>query len=120
MKAEVIAIRKDIPAGETGIFTEMIKDDGRIQEVRARFYSGQERALKVRPYISHKAQRIEDLFTYVEGSENYLSGDDDTFVFPASVKVEYDDELKVWYENSSAYTYTLVLDIVIVYDMMEV
>jgi hypothetical protein len=115
LKAEVLAIRKQIAAGATGTLSERIKDDGRISEVRARFYAGQERALRVKPYILHKAQRTEDMFTYVEGSEEFLSGDDDTFTFPVSVGVQYDDELKVWYQNTSSFEYTLVLDIVIIY-----
>lgn len=115
MKAEVLAIRKEVAAGAQGELVERIKDDGRISEVRARFYAGQERALRVKPYILHKAQRVEDIFTYVEGSETFLSGDDDTFTFPVSVSVQYDDEIRVWYENTSAFQYTLVLDIVIIY-----
>lgn len=115
MKAEVIAVRKEIPANTIGELSERVKDNGRIQEVTVRFYAGQERALKVRPYVMHKAQRPEDMFTYVEGSEAFLSGDDDTFTFPVTLNVEYDDEIRIWYSNTSAYQYTLVCDIVVMY-----
>lgn len=120
MKGEVFAVRKEIPALGEGVLSERIKGAGRIQEVRARFYAGQERALLARPYVLHKGQKAEDLFTFVEGSEPYLSGDDDTFTFPVSVEVENDDELKIWYKNNANYQYTLVLDITIVYTDLEV
>lgn len=126
MKTEVIAFRQDIPANTSLTITEMLKDKGEIVEVRVRFYSGQERALQIRPYIQLFNKMSEDLFTWggtnnkgnfqSGNTDHFLSGDDDYFVFPVSATVEMEDNVAVWVNNTDpVYTYTLVCDVVVQY-----
>lgn len=98
------------------ILKERVKDNGTIEGIRVRFYSGQQLALRVNPYIEHKGQKIENLLTYSEGSNPWLAGDDDPFEYPCVVTVEYDDYVKVWVQNTDAANdYDLVLDVIIDY-----
>lgn len=115
-KKEVIAIRKTVPAGATVIVSERVKGPGTVEELRVRFYPGQSRSLRVNPYVLHKGDQAEPMLTYPEGTENFLSGDDDTLIFPSVVTVENDDNIRVIAQNmSSGFDYTLVIDVVIDY-----
>lgn len=116
MKKEVIAIRKNVLPLESGVVVERVKYDGFIEQVIVRFYAGQEGELKVYPFVLHKGMKPETFFTYPEGTDPELSGEDDSFTYPLSINIEYDDEIHVRYENKSAtYEYTLVTDIVVSY-----
>lgn len=99
---------------------ERLKDSGSVKDVRIRFYSGVEKSLRVRPYLLHKAGRAEDFFTYPEGTEPYITGDDDQLQFPVLVDFDYDDEVVVDYENVGDYPYTLAVDIIVSYYPDEV
>lgn len=115
MKKEVISIRQSISPLQVGSMKERLKDNGFVEEVRIRFYPGVERTLKVTPYILHKENRKEDLFTFMTNTEGNISGDDDYFVFPCSIEFAYDDELCVDYNNTGTYPYSLVVDIIVSY-----
>lgn len=118
MKKEVISFRKDIQPGENVTLTERVKWNGAVKQLRIRFYPGVERALHVRPYVLHKAQLPENIITYVQESEQYISGDDDFYEFPCLIPVEYDDEVKVWARNDNdVYLYTLVVDVILQYEL---
>lgn len=115
-KKEVIAIRKNIKANTEEIITERIKSNGYITNISIKFYVGQELALQVSPYVLHKGDRREDLFTYPRGTDNYLSGDDDYFKYNINLEVEYDDEIKIHVKNTSEYyNYDVVVDLGIEY-----
>jgi hypothetical protein len=121
MKKEVMSFRQDVPAGETVIIKERIKDNGTIEQVRVRFYAGQEKELQVRPYVEHHARNSEDVISYAEGTQPFLSGEDDEFIFPCAVDVQYDDSFVVWAKNNDlVYTYTVSVDVVISYFGSEV
>lgn len=115
MKKEVIAIRQTVTAGEEGRITERLKDFGTVEEIRIRFYAGPERSLKILPYVLHKSTKQENFFTTPAGSEPFISGDDDSFVFPLSLSFEYDDELVIYYHNQGGYDYSLVVDVIVQY-----
>jgi hypothetical protein len=116
-KKEVVIFRYDLPAGKKVTLKERIKADCTLTEVRVRFYAGQEGSLHVRPYIMHKNQRPEEIFTFVDGGNNFLSGEDDSAVpYPVSVSAEYDDELVVEAENTSTFVYTVFVDMIVDYD----
>lgn len=115
MKKEIIAIRKDIEPGQKLEFKERLKDNGALVSVTVRFYPGVENDLKVEPFILHKGNRREDILTYVENSNAYISGDDDIFNFPVYVEFKYDDEFVIEAENIGAFPYTLVVDALIEY-----
>lgn len=113
---EVISFRALIQPGQVVKFHERIKGDATIEQVRVRFYIGQQKALHVRPYVVHRGNKPEDLITYPEGTDAFLSGDDDYLDFPCVVPVGNDDEAYVWVQNTDAdNAYTLVVDMVIDY-----
>jgi hypothetical protein len=115
-KKEVISFRKVISPLEVITIKERIKAPGTVEELRVRFYRGQQLALEVLPYIEHKGRQIEELITFAEGTEGVLQGDDDYFVFPVVASVDYDDYIKVRVVNKdTTYSYTLSVDVVIDY-----
>lgn len=117
MKKEVISFRENIEPGQVLTISERVKWNGTVNGLRVRFYPGPERSLHVRPYVRHKNQLSEELFTYAGASEPYISGDDDYFKFPVLIPVEYDDEVVVWVENTdSNYVYTLSVDVILLYE----
>lgn len=117
MKQEVIAFKKTIAPNTVETIKERVKADGFISSVSIRFYPGAENDLQVKPYIKHKGTHaIEDFFTYPEGTQKFISGDNDYFEYNVSLQVMYDDEIEVWVENKSTnYAYTLSVDVEINY-----
>ena len=112
----MVTIRKTILPNTSGIIEERVKGPGTVEEVRIRFYPGQARALQVVPYVIHKGEQREDLVTFTQGSERFFSGDDDSLSLPCVVEVDNDDYLKINFNNtSSAYEYTLSVDLIIDY-----
>lgn len=116
-KSEVIVFRKDVADGESGFIPARVKGNGTIQEIRVRFYPGQELSLKVSPFLERKGQVPEPLISYPAGGNKFLSGDDDYFIFPVVSPVNNDDFIKIWYsnENGGGFVYTVVCDIVVDY-----
>lgn len=113
---EIISFRKDIAPNTKDVLAERIKDNCTIEEIRVRFYTGQQGALKVYPFVEHKGHKMESFFTFPSTTNNYLNGDDDYFVFPVSIPCDYDDYVKVQVENTDGtYAYTCVVDMVIDY-----
>lgn len=121
MKTEVLSFRKDIAPNTSLTLKERVKADGSVSKIFVRFYPGVEKSLQVRPYILHKGNRAEDVITYVEGTDNYLSGDSDSFEYPVTVDVKYDDEIVVYVNNTDlANTYSLVVDVKVDFHSFEV
>jgi hypothetical protein len=109
-----------IPKDES-VIRERLKDNGQVQEVRVRFYPGVERTLQVSPYVLHKNNRREDFFTYPEGTEPYITGDNDYLIFPCSLDFQYDDEICIEYNHAGgSFPYTLAVDVVVTYHEAEV
>lgn len=114
--SEPIVFVAKVQPGQTLKFSERIKGEGTIQSVKVRFFQGQQLSLHVRPYVLHKGNKIEDIVTYPEGTNQYLSGDDDYLVFDVVCPVENDDELYVWVHNTDPDdTYTLNVAVTIDY-----
>jgi hypothetical protein len=117
-KKEVITFRKEIPPsnGTPGKIKERIKGDGTIEEMTVRFYQGQQKALRVYPYIDRGEKRPESILTFPDDGDQHLCGDDDNFKFPVVVSVENDEFIVIQYENTdSTNTMSLVVDVVIDY-----
>lgn len=116
MKKEVLSFRKIINANTTDVLHERIKADGTIEEIRIRFYTGQQKSLQLNPFVEHKGNKIEQIISYPSTTDNFISGDDDYFIFPISVPVEYDDYFKIHAKNiDPTYNYTVTVDVVIDY-----
>jgi hypothetical protein len=111
----------DFVVKDDGVISERLKDNGQVQEVRVRFYPGVERTLQVSPYVLHKNNRREDFFTYPEGTEPYITGDNDYLIFPCSLDFQYDDEICIEYNHAGGdFPYTLAVDVVVTYHEAEV
>lgn len=116
MKKEVIAIRRNVAPLEKVLVKERVKYNGNIERVEVRFYAGQENELTILPYVRHKGGKIETFFTFPEGTDPFLSGEDDQLSFPTTIEIELDDEIHVSAINkSSVYDYTMVVDIIVTY-----
>ena len=103
---ESISFIKKIPPG-TDVLAERVKAAGTVEAIKIKFNAGQEGALRVRPVIEHKGAKIEDLVTYPETTERFLSGDDDPLYLRVNMPVDNDDYIKLLIENTSAFTYTV-------------
>lgn len=113
---EIVKFVKDIEPGEQMTIKERLKMNGMIEHVSIRFYAGVERALKVRPYIQHHSEKLQDMFTFAQGMENTISGDDDLFEYDVAIEIFNDDELCIWVHNTDLnYPYTLVCDVAVNY-----
>jgi uncharacterized membrane protein len=113
-KKETVAFIKIIPAGTSAKLLERVKGEGTVEKLTVRFYPGQQKSLQVRAIIIHKGNKIEDLITYPEGGDSYLSGDDDSLVFNIVIPVENDDEIAISVKNidaSNDYTLMAFLEI---------
>jgi len=106
-KQEPLLFKQNVPAGTILNLQERIKADGTIENIKVRFFAGQEMDLKVRPILIKKGDMYVDLIKYV-GEDKELSGDDDIYSFDTSISVENDDEVLVIAENKSVdFDYTL-------------
>lgn len=116
-KKEVVSFRVTVPKGSKNIiYKERVKADGTVEEVRVRFYRGQQLALQVVPYVNHKGRKHEQLLTFAGNTNGYLCGDDDYFVYPVVVPVEDNDYVSVMVTNTDAANdYTLSVDVVVDY-----
>ena len=116
-KKEVITFRKAINPLEELLLIERVKDNGTVENVKLRFYSGQEMKLKVLPFVRHTGNKIEYLTSSPTG-DYFIAGDDDNFILDVVVPVFYDDEIHVKVINeSSEYIYNLVCDVTVDYYM---
>lgn len=116
-KKEVITFRKAIAPLEELTLIERVKDNGTVENVKLRFYSGQEMKLKVLPFVRHTGNKIEYLTSSPTG-DYFIAGDDDNFILDVVVPVFYDDEIHVKVINESTeYIYNLVCDVTIDYYM---
>jgi hypothetical protein len=116
-KKEVISFRKLIPPSTTmAVYREVVKADGTVEELRVRFYQGQQKSLQVTPHVNHKGNQFESLVNYADNTDQFLSGDNDYFVMPVVVSVEYLDYIEVYVTNTDATNaYTLSVDVIVDY-----
>lgn len=113
---EVMHFQKTIPAGETSDARQRVKANGTVEQLRVRFYTGQQKSLQVNPIVLHKGEKAEPLVSYLKGGDPFIAGEDDYFVFPVVVPVEYDDEIVIYYTNTDlANPYTLSVQVIVDY-----
>ena len=114
-RKESISFRGSLADGADVWLQERVKENGTIEGVRVRFYSGQELSLKVSIFLEKKGEVPVSLISFASTTDTYISGDDDYFVFPVVVPVKYDDHVKVYVENDNgdgfAYHYAVDVDI---------
>jgi hypothetical protein len=113
---EVMFFQKTIAPSENDYVKQRVKANGTVEQLRVRFYPGQQLSLRVNVIVMHKGNRSEPLVSYLEGGNQFLSGEDDYFVLPVVVPVEYDDEIRVYFENTDGSNpYTLSVQVVVDY-----
>jgi len=106
-KQEPLLFKQSVPKGTKLELRERIKADGTIENIKVRFFAGQEMDLKVKPMLIKKGDMYVDLINYV-GADKELSGDDDIFSFDTSLSVENDDEILIIAQNVNVdFDYTL-------------
>lgn len=114
-KKEVALFRKKLAPLESVELVERIKDNGTLENVKMRFYMGQEMNLKITVYVKHTGNKVEQIFTSPT-NDYFVGGDDDTFIFDVIVPVFYDDEIVVKAINeSNINSYDMCVDIDIDY-----
>lgn len=105
---EIVSFQRVIQPNTTEIIKERLKMNGMIEKVTIRFYAGCEKSLKVRPYVQHHGEKMQDMFTFPEGAEKFIAGDDDLYEYDVAIEIFNDDELHVWVNNTDLnYAYTL-------------
>lgn len=115
-KKQVIPFRKTIAAATKDKIIVPIESDCTVDEIRVRFYAGQQNDFHVDPYILTNADQRENLVEYADGTNAYLSGDDDYLVFPIGIAVVKNSNLIIAYDNQDAVNaYTLVIDVILDY-----
>lgn len=113
-KKEVILFNKLIPPNKKDVLHYRIPSDCTVEEVRVRFYQGVQGSLQVIPFIEHKGNKIENLIDYASGTDQWVTGENDYFVFPVVVPCEFNDFLKVEVKNTSVdFAYTCMVQVVL-------
>lgn len=113
---EVIAFRKKIEPLEEIEISERVKANGTLENIKFRFYLGQELQLKVMIFIRHKGNKVQYPYTVAGGGEYYIAGDDDVFNFDVVIPIQNDDEIVCKVINlSEEWDYNLVCDVDIDY-----
>ena len=112
-----ISFRSLIPANTEKWFHHRIEGEATIEELRVKFYRGQQLALKVIPYLELKGiNSLEPLVIFAQNTDQFLAGDDDYLIFPIDYPAKNDDYIKIYAKNEDlTYDYNLSLDIVIDY-----
>ena len=115
-RVEAIKFRADLAAGVSVTLKERLKGNCTIEELRTRFYAGQEGTLHIRPCLWQTGRGVlVDLVTYPSGTLKYLAGEDDREVYKVTMDALLDDEVWLICENVGDYTYTVNCDVIIDY-----
>lgn len=109
--------RKSIPAGEKGVMEIDLTGHGYVTEAVIIFAAGENGTLRLRPYVMHPGELINELLRY--SGDNYISGDDCTYRLPCYQEVENHTKLRLAYENVAAAGTAdsqIMVDIIVQYD----
>lgn len=92
--------RKSIPAGEKGYLESKLVAHGYVESVRIRFAAGENGTLHLRPVVIIPQEIEIDLFSYADGGDRYVSGDDETHESSVRIEIEAESVLRVYYDNT--------------------
>lgn len=101
-KIESVVFRKQIAASTSGQMTERIKGEGTIEGARIIFPPGPAGTLHVTLYVKRLGDKLDSLFTFPTGGNQYVSGDDEMLQYPTTFAVKNDEEIVVVYDNTDA------------------
>lgn len=114
-RKEVISFRKVINANTEIELTERIKDFGTVENIKVKFYQGQQLALTIRPMIFKAHGTPVDLLSYAKETDNFISGDDDYFIFDVNIPVAIDNKIALKCVNQANFEVNVVVDITVDY-----
>ncbi|MBR0596597.1 hypothetical protein [Sinanaerobacter chloroacetimidivorans] len=97
--SKTYVFRKSVPAGESGFIEHSLVAHGTVENVKIRFAAGENGTLRIRPVVIIPQEIMIDLFTYAEGGDKYISGDDETVSSSVRYEIENNAVLRVFYEN---------------------
>lgn len=110
-KKETIQFKQTVAAGANlsgaTALSFNIRSAGTLQRIFGKFNQGQQDQLQVRPYLTLRGDRSEELVTYPSGSNRYMSGDNVPFDLYIDFDVQPNDQIKLDVKNESAFDYTL-------------
>lgn len=98
--ARTLVFRKKIPPGSDGYIDALITAHGFVRSCRIRFAAGENGTLEVRPVIILPGNILLDLFSYANGGDSYVSGDDETVSNALKMEVENQTIARVYYKNT--------------------
>ena len=114
-RKEVISFRKII-SGESELdISERVKDYGTVENIKIKFYQGQQLALQIRPIILKAHGTPVDLISYAEETDEFLSGDDDYFIYDINIPVSIDNQIILKCKNLASFDVNVVVDVTIDY-----
>lgn len=116
-KSEVITFRKKVLLpGANVTMKERIKGKATVENVSVTFYQGQKQAVIVRPYIMKHGDVAVELFTYPEGGDKFVFGENETVKGDVRMQVDNDEYVYVYAENTSGVdTFSVVVDVAVDY-----
>ncbi len=98
--SKVYPFRKLVPAGSEGYAEVLLVAHGVVDSVKVRFSAGESTTLQLRPVVVIPQEIEIDLFSYPDGCDQYISGDDETMVSSVKVEIENQAMLRVYYKNT--------------------
>jgi hypothetical protein len=96
---ETYRLSLQVAAGGSGRLTRRLTQEGTLDRVNVRIYSGAALYLQLKPKLDQLHQREVDVVDYT--GKQYIDGDDDAYVFDVSIPVHVDNQLIVEYVNNS-------------------
>lgn len=113
--ARSVVFRKSIAPGDSGYMDAELVAHGFIKSLKVRFAAGENGTLHVRPTVIIPQGIPIDLLQYAQGSDKYISGDDETYTADVKIEIENHAVLRVWYDNTGTGTSFLDVDIEVEY-----
>lgn len=94
-----IQIRQKIQPGETRIFRKKFHSAGIMETISFRFYPGQQLALEIWARVNRLGGSYINIFNYVSGGEQAVTGDDDYFSEIVGLPISRGEELELIVTN---------------------
>lgn len=114
-KKEVMSFRKALDPFEKIKLSELVKNNGTIEMIKMKFYQGQQLALKVTPQLEKHGEYPVQLLSYANDTDQFITGDDDYFVFDVNIPCSYDDKVVIFAENQADFKVNVVVDVTVDY-----
>lgn len=98
--SKTYVFRKSVAAGASGYMDIDLVAHGVVDYVKIQFAAGENGTLQIRPVVIIPQEIIIDLFTYADGSDKYITGDDEKIESSVRYEIENHATLRVYYNNT--------------------